>query len=650
MKLSRSLVITVVAALIVSSVWTVPAVGLFATVIFMMIAAPWGRSLMERALVSGLVVLGLVAIIFPRAGNMPLDAISARLLVSLIVLAVAAASWLPPVRATPGPRVGIADVGALAVLAVMVAWIVSAYRGLPVEKVVSGLYFSGWDNQGHFTTFANTMASGSTTWPTLDGSIAWNQWYPSLHTTLWSVLQFAISDAPVARLALVEPYVIWSGSAFAACIGTLTWIAGDLAGRWGSRGRRWSSLAWASTFGMAAVVLLGSIQTLFNAGFTNFVMAFTIVIAASYLSTRSERAARTLGWFVVPAAAVGVIGLWTPLVIGLVPAGVVVLVALWRFNRIAAITWISAAAAAGIFLAFTQLQAILNAVEPTSTGEFNEQIGAVSIGMAPFNVGLGIAAPFLVIPVVWILWHGMGSTLAWGVVGPVMGAGLLAAYFVTGADAAGVSRLRAYYVLKSLDAALLMLAPILVALVALGFIAALRPLRASQKVAATLIAGTLAVTAFGYPGFHPGRLNEGFPVAPGMYAALERSQGIEDSLVGEAIVNAAARAQLNPEFVPTLWDGSGQLVNLWVASLTNTPSITQTSFYAGMPPFPYDSQALDYVNLALNVNPSLSVNMLWFRDVSGVQISEWAQRQSPQRVLVTQVPMRPSPLCEECSG
>ena len=36
----------------------------------------------------------------------------------------------------------------------------------------------GWDNSAHFTTFANTYVVGSTTWPTTDGSIAWNveQW------------------------------------------------------------------------------------------------------------------------------------------------------------------------------------------------------------------------------------------------------------------------------------------------------------------------------------------------------------------------------------------------------------------------------------------------------------------------------------------
>lgn len=649
MNMRRNVTISVIAALVIGAIWLLPPVGLLAAAIFLVIAPPWGRSIAERAIISGLLVLAVVAVVFPRAGSTPLDSSTTRALISALVLTPAALIWIPAIGRNQRTRTGAADVGALAVLVGVAAWIVSAYRGLPVEQVVSGLYFSGWDNQGHFTTFANTMMSGSTTWPTADGAIAWNQWYPSLHTTVWSVLQFAISDSAPARLALVEPYAIWSAISFAACLATLTWIAGDLAGRWGSRGRRWSSRAWAATAGAAVFVLLSSVQTLFNAGFTNFVMAFTVTIAGSYLSTRSFTAARTIGWFVVPAAALGVIGLWTPLVIGLVPSGIVVLVALWKHNRIAAIVWVAAAAVAGVYLAITQLQAILNAVEPTSIGDFNEQIGAVSIGMVPFNVGLGIAAPFLMMPVALLVWRGIGAPAAWGVLGPIAGAGLLAAYFVTGTDAAGVSRLRSYYVLKSLDAAMLMLAPVVVAILALGFIAAVRHLRGLQKVAATIIVGILAVTAFGYPGLHPERLNEGFPVAPGIYAAMERKDGIEDFLVGEAIVNAARAAGSNPDYVPTLWDGSGQLVNLWVGSLTDTLSIVQTSFYGGMPPFPYDAKALDYVNLALNVNPDLQVNLLWFREVSGAQIGEWTQRQQPQRVIVTKVPMRSSPLCEECA-
>ena len=56
-----------------------------------------------------------------------------------------------------------------------------------------------------------------------------------------------------------------------------------------------------------------------NASVTPWTMAVAVVVVVAYLGARSLRSARTLGWFLVPLGAVAVIGLWTPLALGLVP-------------------------------------------------------------------------------------------------------------------------------------------------------------------------------------------------------------------------------------------------------------------------------------------------------------------------------------------
>ncbi len=642
------LVGALVAAVSIALLWFAPPIGIVAVAVCFIVLPPWGRSLAERAVISGITVLGVIALVFPRAGSLPLDHATARLTISLTLVIAVAVQFTPALRrGSLIPRPRWTDAITLAVVAIA-AWApISLYRGMPTDKVISGLYFSGWDNQGHFTTFANTVAAQSTTWPTADGDIAWNQWYPSLHTTAYALMQQAISNANLERLAMVEPFALWSALFFAACLGALTWVASDIARRIAPESRSAPILA---ALGMGAFVSLGSVHYLFNAGFTNFLMAVTITITVSVIVARSSRSARSLGWFLLPLGAVSVIGLWTPMVVGLLPAGLVTLVALLRWRVWVGALWAIAAIAGAGVLVSTQLQAILAGSEGVSVAEFNEQIGQVGVGMVPFNLGLGIAAPFLALALGLLLWSRASLRLALATTFPSIAAGLLALYFITGTDAAELSRLSSYYVLKSLDAALLMVAPVTVALLAIGAARLLSPLPRTQRVLATLVIGLLAIGSFGYVGVAPERLQDGFQAAPAITAGQLRLEGSGDQLVGSTIVAAATAASTNPDFVPVLWDGSGQLINLWVGSLTNTMSASQTTFYGRMPPFPYEDKDLDYLTLAQNSNPDLDLNVMWFREVSGNAINEWARMLPEQRTIITRLIVPESPLCPECTG
>ena len=173
--MTRLIVIGVAAVVSVALLWVSPLVGLIFVLAFVAVVPPWGRTLAERAVISGIVFLGLVAVVFPRAGSTPVDAVTARGVLAGLVIAAAALYLVPALRSTPIPQPRVTDLVLFAIGGGLFFWLISAYLGASSQEMLSGLFFSGWDNQGHFTTFANTYTANSTSWPTTDGSIAWNQ-------------------------------------------------------------------------------------------------------------------------------------------------------------------------------------------------------------------------------------------------------------------------------------------------------------------------------------------------------------------------------------------------------------------------------------------------------------------------------------------
>lgn len=636
-----------------------PPLGVMGCIGLLIVAPPWGRSYGERAVISLLILVGVVAIAVPRASTVPLTTLTAHLGLAAFTLVAVALRFVPRFKATL-PRVSPVDIAIALFAAATVAWLLSAYVGRNAYELLSGMFFSGWDNQGHFTPFANTYEVGATLWPTIDGSIAWNQWYPSLHSTLWSLAQLASQAGSelLDRPGLLWPYLVWTSASFALSMAALAWIATDLAARGadvlkaGAKATRLARLI--ALVAVAAFATLGSPAWLFNYGFTNFVMAVAIMATTAYLSARSWRSARTIGWLLLPLGALSINGMWTPLVAGLVPAGVIVLVALWRIRRWLAPTW--AVLAAGIVGGTVVLQSrAIAEVAPGESGSFLEDLGAIGIGMAPFNIGAAFAAPIVAVLVAVILLRQRRWPLAVAVAGTSIMVTLFLFVTFYAAGLAGVPRLYNYYVLKTLDALLLANAPLLAALVALAMAFAVTLVRrranvSTATVALALVAGlALAVTAFGYVGPRPTEYAPGFTGAPGLEAAAKRNAGVADSLVGEAIIEAQRAATPYADKTTMLWDGSGTLPNLWLASLHGVLSVDQQTFYRDLPEFPYDSATLEYVQFQQAVQPNLNLAILWFRDVSGELLVPVGESR-PDRVTVVRVPMRSSPLCLECSN
>jgi len=136
--------------------------------------------------------------------------------------------------------------------------------------------------------------------------------------------------------------------------------------------------------------------------------------------------------------------------------------------------------------------------------------------------------------------------------------------------------------------------------------------------------------------------------APGIQAGQKRIESVNNSLVGEAIVNSAEAAKPYATSMPMMWDGAGNLPNLWLASLSGVMSKDQQTFYLSLPAFPYEAQAQQYVFDYLASRPNVDLAMMWFRSISGQHLQE-LENQLPNQVTLVRVPMRSSLLCQECS-
>jgi hypothetical protein len=587
--------------------WVSPLVGLIAVLLLFAVVPPWGRTYAERAVISLVVTLGFVALAFPRAGATPIDRVSVQLFLTIVLVVVCALNFLPKLRSRSLPHLRLTDALLLALVVVFGFALSIPFLGDTNEQVVAGLYFAGWDNHAHYTAFANTYVSQSTTWPTADGSLAWNQWYPSLHTTLWALGTALAGGDGLDRLELLIPYVRWSAASFAASMVALVWMATDIADRWGTRTARRTGKT-ASTIAlvvMAAWVVLGSPQYLFNAGFTNFAMGASLVAVASYLAVRSQRSARTLGLFVIPLAAISVVGLWTPLALGLVPAGTVVAICLLRYRVAWGVAWVVAGVLGGLVAFIRQVGDILSAGGEADATEFATNIGGVAVGMVPFNVAAALAAPLIAVAIALLVW--MPWTLRWGLAGPSIMTGAIALIFVPGAVASGVWWLDSYYVQKALNAALLVTAPLLVAAAAVVLARALRQASAREAVAGTVVVTLAGIAVLGTTGVRDGSPLNGVPNFPGLDAVDQRSQGEESQWLGDLILSGVDASADLPAYAPVLWEGPGTLANLWTASLHGTLSSAQQVFYLSLPQPPSGDEAAAWTKEALNAFPELRI-------------------------------------------
>jgi len=636
---TRSLVIVNAAAFMaLIGLIAVPNVGLALVAVALIVLPPWGRSYSERAVISGVILVGVIAIIFPRAGSIPLDRVTASALFGGLLVFAMSLRLVPNVRARKMPRFTGLDAAVGIAAAVVAAVPVKTYFGLTSEQAISALFQTGWDNQGHFVPFANTVMAGGSQWVSADGSVPWNQWYPAVHTNLWSLAQVVVGSDTPDRISLVIPYALWVALSFAACVAVLVWIAGDLAqvlARTFELSEKGVTAAGIfAALGVALFGVFGSIQYLYSAGFTNFIMAVAVVAVTGYLSAKEPA---RLGWFVLPLGALAATGLWTPLVVALVPAGIVVAIWLIRAKIWLGLLWLVGVSTAALLTLISQADAVLGASESESASGFNEQLSSVGVGMTGFNLTLALFAPLIAVFMGISLWRRGSRVLALLLSAPVILSAGLAVIFAVGADASGVSRLTSYYVLKSLNASLLLLIPVLVALAAVGLVVLVRQFGKLNAALVSITVFVVGASTFGFIGFNANQLSTNFQAAPGIAVALERNEWINRPEIGVEIASLARVAQQNPEYTPVAWEGVGTLENLWVLALTNVVSSNQSQFYGELPRTPYGESALAAITSYTFANPTSRVQLLWSSPEAGAALQQWAGPYPADRVLVPEV-------------
>jgi hypothetical protein len=638
MKTRSLIVVNLLAAIVIIALIVSPVIGFILVALALITLPPWGRGYAQRGVISGLVLVGVIALVFPRAGSLPIDQVSASMLFGGVLAVAMLLRLIPVVRKAPMPRVSGIDVVVGVFTAVVAVVPIHAYWGTTSEQALSALFQTGWDNQGHFVPFSNTVMAGSAQWVSVDGSVPWNQWYPAVHTNLWSLTQVLVGSGTPDRISLVIPYAILVALSFAAAVGVLIWISGDLAKRLARNfelsQRQVSAAGILAALATGLFGVLGTIQFLYSAGFTNFVMAVAVVSATSYLAATNPV---RLGWFVLPLGALAAVGLWTPLVLALVPAGLVVAYSLVRTKIWLGITWFIAVGGFGLVTVLAQADAVLGASDTESATSFNEEIGGLGAGMTGFNLTLGIAAPFIAVFMSIVIWKKSSKLFALLLPVPVVVGSVLALVFVVGADGSGVSRLTSYYVLKSLNANYLFLIPLLIAAATLALIVVVSRLSVLNGVLVGISAIVIGASTFGYIGFNADKLAPTFTPAPGIAVAQEREFWINNPEIGIAIAHSARVAQVNPEFTPLVWEGVGILQNLWVLSLTGVVSSDQSEFYGDVSVTPYGEAALTQIAQYIYANPLASIQILWWTPEIGAELQRWVAQYPEDRLIAREV-------------
>ena len=121
----------------VLALWVVPPVGLVAVAVMLVVLRPWGRSLTERAVISGVVLLGVIAVVIPRAGSVPVTSVSAKVLFSALLLVLLGLRLVPSLREVRIPRPTVTDGLAVILAGVSAAWLMAAYVGRSSVEIVT---------------------------------------------------------------------------------------------------------------------------------------------------------------------------------------------------------------------------------------------------------------------------------------------------------------------------------------------------------------------------------------------------------------------------------------------------------------------------------------------------------------------------------
>lgn len=551
--------------------WILPPLGLVMSLALGPVLAPWGRRLGERVVVSTVVVAGSVAVAFAAAQTLgwsqpPLlwrAALTAALLAEAAVIARGSFAGVGPER-HPGrrapvwPALGWGDaIGLLAGSAVTVA-MVGPYLLAPVSSALTAL-LEGWDHSSHLPMFVQVMHAQGWDVRALSDDVMFGV-YPMLHAALWSVGEWTAGvDPQTPGTLLVQPYLAWSGLTAGVAAALLVWSAASAArairagapvGGQVAAPARTRAAALGAAF-TATWCLLGTFMLMADFAFTNFLLGAAISVAAVVVAAATSGARERLGWFVLPAATVAVAYLYPPLVAGVALAAAVVLVGLLRARSRASVGMI----VVGLVCALATVPSTRFLTEPFQ----GRAVGDIKGGIPDFEAAPAVLLAGAVVLVLLLALRSQPLITRLALAAPLLGGGLVAAYFASQALRSGLPLHESYYTKKVVYALLVASVPLAMALLA-SVLAPLLPIpadgRAPRRRAALLGAAMVGVVAVAVSlvsmataGISGTAERAALPpVPPGAWALADRVEHLRlDSQPGTAQI-VAARAS-DPDWV-----------------------------------------------------------------------------------------------------
>lgn len=559
-----------------------------------------------------------------------------------VVAAVAAGAVVMPAVRGRRPATAHLDLGLVAPCLVLAAgWLAT---GLPAVGVdlgdrVGGLMALGWDHQSHFSIFGYLYEQGGV-WRSGDPeSASMFIGYPPLAGALevgWTLLVAPDGMGPVRA----HPYYVQASALlFGLGAALVAWTAGSVARSitvMGSHRDRAGSVALVSGLVVGGYIMMGPASSLFDHGFVNFFFAVGLGAAASWASLAKLRGHLVPATVAISAAA-ALAQLWTPLVVLMVPAGLVVVV-----RQVRGHAWSSLGATvvlsvvAGWSAVWQVLRIVPTGAEATSIAATLAGIGgghpAVPIPHLAVLVLVGLLGMILTRP-------SLGTPWMSALVAPLAGA-VAVGVFIVNTARADIPVAQSYYVAKAwwiVYVALLPVAGAAVAATALVLLGRTEPslerLGGRARVAtAGMLAAVLAWSSTPTPNA-PNGLLDYYSLPVGGQAAIDRWHIFREVPQGDVVERAQEVSRRWPDRLAIAWDSGDLLTNRWLASLRGDLDGQANNVYTALAGAPYGEPARDALSGALAADPDLTVVVVWSTPETRALIRP-LRRQFPHRVAL----------------
>jgi hypothetical protein len=437
--------------------------------------------------------------------------------------------------------------------------------------------YHGWDWVLHTIMFTDVYRYGRLAGLQIDGSPAFLSANPQLHPALWAVGTWSAQDGTgtMAGESLLQAGILATSVTFALCIGALAWLAADLAATMAGRSRlQLPAVAAVALSGLVSI--LGAGSAVFFFGHTPFLLGVTALAVGSYLAVHPGRDGRPptplRALLLLGAAAIVIVLIWPPLILGLGAPGFLVAVRIVRGHRRETIA-LGALIVVGVVTTPWWYARLTGSVTISSLSDAAGEVARFSLPLTLAAVVVTIAAA------VALFRHGDHGRAA-GVLGPVVGMLAFSALLVLNGSR-WWGEPPSYYLLKTMLGSLLATTPVVLAVLAAGA-ARLRPSAAAAPGAAgarwSALAG-MAVVLLGLAAVlsPPDTLRTGTPKSltdPPSYVTY-----------ADTVARAYPVTPAVPNQVPFLADYGDERADLWLMILQRGISDADHDFVRTLPAF-----------------------------------------------------------------